>query len=859
MFLPLFELAELASDPTLTAKNDAITTLITIGLLIGVFVALLFLVRWIVRKKFQAGVSFKKVILRITLPKESAEKEDTAKRDKTLQDIQEDIAVMENIFSSIGGLRAQHGVAHWFFGREDIISFEIVAHQELVSFYIAVPERLKDFIIQQVHAQYSLSQVDEVDDYNIFAPQGKSVAMRLAMRRKPFFPLKTFKKMESDPLNAFTNALAKVAKNSHDGAAIQILVRSAHKEWRKDAVHLVRQMQQGKSMSDAQSSGTLFGKLKEFAPSMKKKKEGEPIKKDYRLSPLEEEMVKSIDEKAAKMGLDVNINIVASSTTLEQAKTYLQNIYGAFAQLNIPQFGNSFTKKVWRPNKITHDFIFRHFYGRSHMVMSGEELASIFHLPLPNTETPNIRWLMARKAPPPPGLPKEGLTLGVIKYRGVDTPVHLKEADRRRHMYIIGRSGSGKTELQKAMVKQDIMAGKGVCVIDPHGDFAEDCLTYVPRERAEDVIYFYPADVDRPMGLNLLEYDPKYPEQKTFVVNEMLKIFDKLYDLKATGGPMFEQYMRNAMILVMDHPESGATLMEIPRVLSDEKFRAFKLSKCKTQVVKDFWTKEAQKAGGEASLANMVPYITSKLTPFITNDIMRPIIGQQKSAFNVREAMDGGKILLLNLSKGKLGDLNAYLIGMVLVGKILMSALSRTDMDPSKRKDFYLYIDEFQNFITDSISIILSEARKYGLDLTIAHQYIGQLVKANDTTIRDAIFGNVGSMVAFRIGVEDAEFLGKEFTPVFTPFDLVNVEAYTANAKILIDNTPSRPFNMAMNGRATGSTQYVEAIKQLSRLKYGRDRALVEMEIIERTQLPTAPNPIAAPFKTTPPPPLLEE
>jgi hypothetical protein len=304
---------------------------------------------------------------------------------------------------------------------------------------------------------------------------------------------------------------------------------------------------------------------------------------------------------------------------------------------------------------------------------------------------------------------------------------------------------------------------------------------------------------------------------------------------------MFEQYMRNAMQLIMDHPESGSTLMEIPKVLADEDFRAYKLSKCKTQVVKDFWEKEAQKAGGEASLQNMVPYITSKLTPFISNDIMRPIIGQQKSAFNVRQAMDEQRILLLNLSKGKLGDLNAYLIGMVLVGKILMAALSRTDMSKEARKDFYLYIDEFQNFLTDSISAILSEARKYGLDLVVAHQFIGQLEGKEDTVIRDAIFGNVGSMFAFRVGADDAEFLVKEFAPVFNEYDLVNVEAYTCNAKILIDNTASRPFNMKpILADPNQDKELPELIRELSRYKYGRKRELVEAEIQER-QYPSSP------------------
>src|SRR3989344_1471954 len=361
----------------------------------------------------------------------------------------------------------------------------------------------------------------------------------------------------------------------------------------------------------------------------------------------------------------------------------------------------------------------------------------------------------------------------------------MKQQDRRRHMYIIGKSGTGKTEMMKALAQQDIAEGRGCCIIDPHGDFADDALDFVPRERADDVIFFDPADFDRPMGLNMLEYDPKFPEQKTFVINEMLKIFDKLYDLKSTGGPMFEQYMRNAMILLMDHPESGSTLLEIPKVLSDEEFREFKLSKCKTQVVKDFWIKEAQKAGGEASLQNMVPYITSKLTPFVSNDYLRPIIGQQKSAFNIRDVMDTQKILILKLSKGKIGDLNAYLVGMVLVGKILMAALARGDMKAEDRKDFYLYIDEFQNFLTDSISAILSEARKYGLDLIVAHQYIGQLVKNNDTQIRDAIFGNVGTKCIFRVGTEDAEYMEKEFAPTFSMYDLQNVEGLHCLTRLL--------------------------------------------------------------------------
>jgi hypothetical protein len=376
--------------------------------------------------------------------------------------------------------------------------------------------------------------------------------------------------------------------------------------------------------------------------------------------------------------------------------------------------------------------------------------------------------------------------------------------------------------------------GDGLCLIDPHGDFAENMLSYVPRERAEDVIYFNPADTGRPIGMNLLEFDPKYPEQKTFVINELINIFDKLYDLKATGGPIFEQYMRNAALLIMEDPESGSTLMEIPKVLADAEFRKYKLSKCKNPVVRDFWIKEAEKAGGEAAMANVVPYITSKLTQFISNDMMRPIIAQQKSAFNFREVMDQGKILILNLSKGQIGEMNAYLLGMVIVGKILMAALSRGDIDEKSRRPFYMYIDEFQNVTTGSIASILSEARKYGLSLNIAHQYIGQLVKNNDTSLRDAVFGNAGTIGVYRVGTEDAQFLEKEFAPTFSAFDLVNVPARNLYLKLLIDGTASKPFNMKTLPFPPGDKEIVPLVKELSRLKYGRDRALVEAEIAAR-------------------------
>jgi len=532
---------------------------------------------------------------------------------------------------------------------------------------------------------------------------------------------------------------------------------------------------------------------------------------------------------------------VVSAKNKGQAAMFLDNMASALRQYNYFEYGNNFKNKLARgnQNRIINDFIYRRFQEKISFLLNTEELVSLFHFPLKYTETPNILWLTAKYAAAPPNTPDEGIILGENVYRGVIKEIKIKREDRRRHFYVIGKSGTGKSQFIASLAIQDIINGEGVAVLDPHGDLIQDILCRIPPERVEDVVLFSPADLERPLALNLVEYDPRYPEQKTFVINELIKIFDKLYDLKSTGGPIFEQYMRNALLLIMADPASGSTLMEVPKVLSDPAFRKMKLERCSDPTVVDFWKQEAEKAGGEAALANVVPYITSKLTQFISNDTMRPIIGQQKSSFNVRDIMDKQKILLIDLSKGRVGEMNAFLLGMILISKILMSALSRTDMPLEKRKDFYLYIDEFQNFTTDSICSILSEARKYGLNLIIAHQYLGQLVKNKDTTIKDAVFGNVGTWALFKVGSEDAEVMEKEFSPVFNQYDLINVDKYTAYVKLLIDNAASRPFSMKTLWPLPGEARedLANRIKSLSRLKYGQDRNIIEAEIAQRAKV----------------------
>lgn len=772
------------------------------------------------------------VTLLITIPR--FRNQEDAKQHDAVAAVKEQIGVAESLYAAIGGLKPHHGFVSWFLGRTDAVAFEIVAHQKLISFYVTVPRNMREFVEQQLQAQWSDAQFEEVTDYNIFSPQGTILGGYLALKRKSVFPVKTYKDLESDPLNALTNALSKVMEQ--DGLAIQYIVRPANHHWREHGSKIVRAMHEGKSLYEAEHGSSMLGNIGDWTKSKESREKDEQKKRERKLTQAEQKLAEGIENKISKAGMEVNIRIVACGASPDAAQMYLNNVLSAFNQFNVYEYGNSFTTVIPRSkDSLVKDFIYRKFSEKHSMILNTEEMSGLWHMPLPSTDTPNIRWMMARIAPVPITVASEGLRIGTNTFRGKETVVCMTEHDRRRHMYIIGKTGSGKSEFIKNLAAQDIANGHGIAIIDPHGDLADGCLELVPKDRVDDVVYFNPADTERPFGLNMLEYDGNHPEQKTFVVNEMLAIFDQLYDLKATGGPMFEQYMRNSMLLLMDDPNAGATLLEISKVLSDEEYRKMQLAKCTNRVVVDFWEKEAQKAGGDASLANMVPYITSKLTSFITNDIMRPIITQSKSSINFRDILDTGKILIVNLGKGKLGEINAALIGMIIVSKLQIAAFARGDMDESQRKDFYLYIDEFQNFITPSIAVILSEARKYRLNLIMAHQYMGQLVKNGDTKIRDAVLGNIGSYLVARVGPDDTEVLEKIFEPTFSAYDLMNTSFLIWSAKIIINGTQEKPFTLKADPMVKGSREMAEGLKQISRLMYGRDREEVEEEVYRRS------------------------
>lgn len=808
----------------------------TLALIFGV----LFLVRTLIRRRRQVheslGMDLETVQVTLTAPRDTEPNNPDAWKGE--------LAGMEQL---LGSLALMHKPGSWWsrlWHETPSIVLELAnpADSEEIQFYCAFPSEMRERIEKQIHSFFPQSMITKVPDYTVFAPGNVSVASVLGLKEPHVLPIKTYQTLGVDPLNQITNALSKLHPDL-EGAALQLVLLPAPESERTRGRKVAQRMQSGKRLKDALKEDSFFhtssnsrslgdhllgtnkGDEKQ-ANSLSKK--GEPVQ----LTPEEQELLKAIEKKSNQGNFRVNIRLIASAPTIERAEAILSDLENAFGQFDYTG-GNHLTAKRRTKGEVMYDFIFRNADEENAVVLSVEELTSLYHFPIGTTQTPRIKVLKSTTAPPPVSIPKEGILFGYNDYRGTKTDIRITDQDRRRHLYVIGQTGVGKSNFLQELAKQDTKSKAGMCFIDPHGDAIEDILTAIPRERAEDVIIFDPSDVDRPIGLNMLEFDAAHPEQKTFVINEMIGIFDQLYDLKATGGPMFEQYMRNAMLLIMEDVESGSTLVEISRVLSDEEFRRYKLSKCKNQIVYDFWVKEAEKAGGEASLANMVPYITSKLTPFIANDLMRPIIAQQKSTIDFREAMDSGKIILVNLSKGKIGEINAKLLGMVIVGKILMAALSRSDIPEDQRADFYLYLDEFQNVTTNSIAQILSEARKYHLCMILAHQFIGQLKEE----ISKAVFGNVGSMVAFRVGPEDGEFLEKQFAPVFEARDLVNVDNYQAFAKLLINNTVTKPFNMKTYPPTKGDQGLANAFKELSRLRYGRDAATVNAEIMTRIKI----------------------
>lgn len=719
---------------------------------------------------------------------------------------------------------------------------------EEASLYLAVPRAKQALAERLMSSVFPNARIAECrGDYNIFNESGAHAAAYATLAEHPAFPLKTPDLFEHDPLNVLLAAFAKIAKHG-EGAALQIVVSTEGNRYNEHYKHVLLELEKGKTLAEAlRVAETEIGRqLQKLGKDLFSSSTPETRATDQLRHSTDKIAMEEIERKIKGRIAPAVVRLVTSAPDQKRADELLSNLIAPFSQYDDPKGNALHFKRLgwWGESQFLRDFTFRVFDEGKALPLSLPEITAIFHFTAEKVHTSReLKKSYAKQSPAPVDMPKDGIVLGVNRYGANETEVRYGANDRLRHCYVIGQTGTGKTSLIKNMIIQDIKNGEGVGFIDPHGNDIEDILAAIPPERRNDVIYFDPAHTERPMALNMLEYDRNRPEMKTFVVDAVYDIFRKLYaDVPEAFGPMFEQYYRNATMLVVDDPASGSTFLEIPRVFADQSFRAMKLSRCNNPVIVQFWKKIAEQAGGEASLENVVPYITSKFDVFLANDIMRPIVAQEHSAFDFRKMMDEKKIFIANLSKGRLGDRNASLLGLVLVSKFLQAAFSRID-SRGEVPPFYLYIDEFQNFATPSIATILSEARKYKLSLTVAHQFIAQL----EEDIRDAVIGNVGTKIAMRIGTTDAEFLEKQFAPTFTAHDLENLPNYQAIVSLLVNGVPARPFTLESSRPPVLNYGGVESLKDLSYRLYGRPREEIEAEI-RRKYAPQIDRPIPSPL-----------
>ncbi len=785
------------------------------------------------------------VLFLVMMPQNVHKKEGDALKEEKMM-----IAQMEQVFANFLYLK-KAGI----FQTPPCCTFEIASQigSSDISFYVAVPKYLESVFEKYVQGVYPNAIVDKVpQDYTIFEPQGANAGAYLKLSESSLFPISTYQTLETDPLSLVTNNLSKISAN--EGGAVQILIRPLSKlNLRKKGEKALKKIREGKSIRDAAIqafNGPLIDTLEDlwktlFGKDLNKQKEDLGLK-DKEQS-FDQKGYDAIQSKIQKQPFEVNIRILSSAQTQDRAEEILGHLTSAFSQFSLSAINSLEPKEVYGNDlqKMAYDFSFRNYNIKQTNILNLEELASIYHFPTQYTETPYIKAAKSVTAAPPTDLPEKGeIQIGKVSFRNEEKKVYFaSRQDRRRHLYLIGQTGVGKSAFMEGLIAQDIANGDGVAVVDPHGELIEHILANIPKERIDDVVMFEPFDIERPCGLNMLEYDS--PEQKDFAVQEMIAIFMKLFPPEIIG-PMFEHYMRNAMLALMADKDNPGTLVEIPKMFTDPAFLQTRMAKVTDPVVRSFWVKEwAQTTGSTRS--DMLGYVVSKLGRFIENEMVRNIIGQSHSGFDLAEIMDGKKIFLANLSKGLTGEVNSSLLGLILVSKIQMAAMRRARIAEDKRVDFYLYIDEFQNFTTDSIATILSEARKYKLNLIMAHQYMPQLKQE----IRDAVLGNVGTIGAFRIGAEDAENLEKQFEPGFSRFDLVNLDNFSLIIKMMINNKISTPFKMGTLPPPKGRPEIVEAIKQISKLKYSRPKNIVEQEIMKRSFVEAPP--VVPPVTPAPP------
>ena len=779
------------------------------------------------RKASKYERSLKMVPLLIHLPP-TTDDIDGGGRDK--RDITEEAIskaqVMYSILASttISGLKADiYGQRHF--------SFEIMVFKNIIRYYAVVPLELVETVKQAIQSAYPTARVTETEEENIFKDGGGINAVagaELTLNKEYYLPIATYQDTKRDAQMALLNALASV-KND-EGASVQILFRPAQKNWSSKAKQYVEATQKGEKTKTVGAGVGAFVMDVIRAPF---EVPGEHEKTEQKIvTNIKQNELDAITNKMKFPAFETLIRVVASSSTSGRSEAIMSGIVASFSQFTSPEFNGFKVNTMKDPKKLVIDYTFRFFpLKQKSSILNSVELASIFHLPEQNAiPSSSVERQLVKQVDGPAKLATEGLFLGTNEYRGNKKPIYLQEKDRRRHMYVIGQTGMGKSVFLENLAFQDMCDGRGFAFIDPHGDAVEALLKRVPEERIDDVIYFDPADIEHPVGMNMFEYTTE--DQKDFIVQEGISMLQSLFDPQNQGffGPRGQHMFRNAALLLMSDP-AGATFIDIPQCFTDPEFVKQKLKYVTDKAVYDYWTKEFPASQKSSDAGEVITWFSSKWGPFIANTIMRNTLGQVKSGFNIREIMDTKKIFLVNLSKGRLGDINANLLGMIFVMKFQQAAMSRQDIPEDERQDFCLYVDEFQNFATDSFESILSEARKYRLNLIVANQFMTQLTEK----IREALLGNVGTIVCGRIGVTDAELMVKAFSPTFTAEDLTKTPNFAAVTKVMMFDMPSAPFTISLPApMGEPNDDLMKSLKVYSATKYAKTRAEVEQEIQDR-------------------------
>lgn len=783
------------------------------------------------QKSYERGL--KMIPMLIHLPPLS---DDTEGGARDVRDVTEENISRAEILYNIVASTIDKSKKYKFYGQRHF-AFEIVGSRGFVKFYVTVPISLQPVIQQAILSAYPTARLEEVSDHNIFSPVGRTagtIGGELILKEPSAYPIATYQVLKRDALQSLLNALSTLDKE--DGAGIQLLIRPTNKGWIKEAQSIASKKRSGKK--NKKGPELVFWWISQIFSAPIKPPEDKSQKKDdnkKEVSSVDQSLADSIDEKTTHPGFEVLVRVVASSNIAQRSQAVLGNIIASFALFDAP--GKNGFKYV--PAKDIDSFvtayILRFFPPElKKNILNSIELATIFHFPdQHNIPTSQLERQASKQVDGPRNIPEDGMILGYNVFRGIKKRINISQEDKRRHIYAVGQTGTGKSTILENMALQDMLSGNGLAFIDPHGDSAEKLLQMVPKERTEDVIYFCPADMEYPLGLNMFEYDD--PDHKDFLIQEAINMLYKLYDPQRQGiiGPRYENLFRHAALTIMADP-AGGTFIDIPKLFNDPDYVKQKLKYVTNQDTLDFWLKEMPASQRSNDFGEVKAWFVSKFGAFLSNQMMRNIIGQTRSAFNLRDIMDNKKILLVNLSKGRTGDLNSKLLGMIFVMKFQAAAMSRANIPEDQRVDFTLYVDEFQNFATDSFATILSEARKYKFSLAVGNQFTTQLTEE----IRDAVFGNIGTIVAFRVGTNDAEFLAKYFAPTFDINDLQRVPNYNAIVRMLIHGVPTQAFSMAtLPTLGTPNKELGDALKQLSYAKFGRPRAQVDADITERLKV----------------------